>query len=115
MGCAVLRVQHREFSVTLTTRSYAEQLGRVLAEAASHELRVGKVWVSTHPGGARLWLITRDIDGRLEYELHGLADVLYDRFNPPDFEVFVMNPRHSSVDIHGAIPRSSVQISMPAR
>jgi hypothetical protein len=94
---------------------YAEQLGRVLAEAASLEPLVEEVWVSTHPGGVRLWLITQDVDDHQEYELHGLADILYERFNRPDFEVFVMNPRHSRGDIHSAIPRRSVQIPLPAR
>jgi hypothetical protein len=62
---------------------YAEQLGRVLAEAASLEPLVEEVWVSTHPGGVRLWLITQDVDDHQEYELHGLADILYEeQFKP---------------------------------
>ena len=100
--------------MALTTQTYAQQLGRVLAEAASREPLVEELWVSTLPGGVRLWLITQNIDMDAARDLHGLADILYQRFDRPDFEVFVINPRHSLGDVHAAIPQSAVQIPLRA-
>lgn len=100
--------------LALTTHTYAQQLGRVLAEAASQEPLVEELWVSTLPGGVRLWLITQNIDMDAARDLHALADVLYERFDEPNFEVFVVNPRHSRGDVHSAIPRNAVQIPLRA-
>ena len=100
--------------MALTTQTYAQQLGRVLAEAASREPLIEELWVSTLPGGVRLWLITQNIDMDAEHELHGLADVLYKHFDRPDFEVFIINPRHFTGDIHRAVPQGAVQIPVRA-
>lgn len=100
--------------LALTTHTYAQQLGRVLAEAASKEPLVEELWVSTQSGNVRLWLVTQNVDMDAARDLHALADVLYAQFDRPDFEVFVVNPRHSRGDVHTAIPRNAVQIPLRA-
>lgn len=100
--------------LALTTDTYAQQLGRVLAEAASCEPLVEELWVSTLPGGVRLWLLTKDIDMDTEHDLHALSDVLYERFDTSDFEVFIINPRHSTGDAHRALPQHAVRIPLRA-
>jgi hypothetical protein len=101
-----------EDGVALTTQTYAEQLGRVLAEAARGEPVVEELWVSTRPDGVDLWLVTQRIDPGVEHELHGLADVLYERFDGADFLVYVVNPCHFGGDVHQVLPRHAVQIPM---
>ena len=108
------RRQARRVAVALTTNTYVEQLGKTLAEAASHEPLVEELWVSTLPGGVRLWLVTKDIDMDAEHDLHALSDVLYERFDTSDFEVFIINPRHSTGDAHRALPQHAVQIPLRA-
>lgn len=98
--------------MALTTQTYAEQLGRVLAEAARREPGVEELWVSTRPDGVDLWLLTQPVDLSVEHELHGLADVLYERFDGADFLVYVVNPRHFSGDVHQVLPRHAVQITL---
>ncbi|MFN8634145.1 MAG: hypothetical protein U0893_09835 [Chloroflexota bacterium] len=96
--------------MALTTQTYAEQLGRMLAEAARDESVVEEIWVSTRADGVDLWLLSQVIDASKERALHGFIDVLYARFKRSDFYVYVLNPRYFRGDPRSALPPHAVQI-----
>jgi hypothetical protein len=100
--------------MALTIETYAQQLGRVLAKAASREPLVEELWVSTRTDGVDLWLVTQPIELSAQRDLHHLADVLYERFNRPDFQMWILNPSHFRGDVHRAVPQGAVQIPLHA-
>ena len=101
-----------EDGVALTTQSYAEELGRVFAEAARGETDIVELWVSTRPGGVDLWVLTQPIDMEVERNLHRFTDALYARFRTADFQVYMVNPRHFRDGGRSAIPSYAVQIPL---
>jgi hypothetical protein len=98
--------------MALTTRTYAEQVGRAYAEVARGEKVVRELWVSTVPGEVRLWLITEPIDAPKERDLHRLTGKLYDRFGKADFVLHVLNPRHFRGDVREIVPSGAFQVPL---
>lgn len=98
--------------MALTTQIYAEQLGKVYAEAVRNEPKIEEVWISTVPGCVHLWLITPSLDMDEERRLHGFTRVLYDTFQKADFMVHVLNPRHFRGSTRAVVPSSAVQLPL---
>jgi hypothetical protein len=97
----------------ITTKTYAEQVGRAYAEAARGNEAVLELWVSAVPGNVHVWMITPAIDSATERALHGLSGGVYDHFGKADFQLHVMNPRnYPDGDPRPSIPRGAVQIPL---
>jgi len=96
--------------MTAETNVTAQQMGRVLAEAAKDEPRVEEVWVTTWPDGVHLWLITTPITTEEHRRLYLLNDVLYGRFPDAAFQLHVRNPRNYRGDVHAGLPRDVEQV-----
>jgi hypothetical protein len=100
-----------EDGVALTTQTYAEQLGKVYAEAVRDEPKIEEIWISTVPGCVHLWLITPLLDME-ERQLLGYTRVLYDTFKKADFMVHVLNPRHFQGSTRAVVPSYAVQVPL---
>ena len=99
--------------MALTTKTYAEQVGRAYAEAARGNEAVLELWVSAVPGTVHVWMVVPPIDADGERALHRLSGGVYDHFGKADFMLHVMNPRnYRSGDPRPSIPRSAVQIPL---
>ena len=99
--------------MALTTKTYAEQVGQVYAEAARGHEAVLELWVSAVPGTVHVWMVVPPIDADAELELHGLSGGVYDHFGKADFMLHIMNPRrYPDGDPRPSIPRAAVQIPL---
>lgn len=102
-----------EDTVAITTKTYAEQVGRAYAEAARGNEAVLELWVSAVPGTVHVWMVVPPIDADAELELHGLSGAIYDHFGKADFMLHVMNPRrYRDGDPRPSIPRGAAQIPL---
>jgi hypothetical protein len=103
-----------EDGVAITTKTYAEQVGRTFAKAARGEENIVELWVSTRPGGVDLWVLTKPIDTETEGNLYRYKSALYERFKTADFQVYTVNPRYFRDGGRSAIPSYAVQIPLHA-
>ncbi len=102
-----------EVGVALTTKTYAEQVGRAYAEAARGNEAVLELWVSAVPGNVHVWMITPPIDADTELELHRLSGGVYDHFGKADFQLHILNPRnYPGGDARPSVPRGAVRIPL---
>lgn len=114
MSISVARAgRYAEDGVALTTKTYAEQVGRAYAETAHGNEAVLELWVSAEPGTVHVWMVVPPIDADAERSLHRLSRGVRDRFGKADFMLHVMNPRdYPDGDVRPSIPRSAVQIPL---
>jgi hypothetical protein len=97
--------------VTLTTQTYAEQVGKAYAEAARGHEAVLELWVTAEPGNVHVWMVVPPIDADVELDLHRLSGRVYDRFGKADFQLHILNPRnYRDGDARASVPRGAVQI-----
>ena len=52
------------------------------------------MWVSSHRGVIRLWLLTAPMETRDELRLYGLLDHVYDRFGEVGVHLHLLSPRY---------------------
>ena len=98
--------------MALTTKTYAEQLAQVYAEAVKDEPLILELWLTTWQDGVHLWLITPPMDTADQRRLHGYTRVLYDTFRKADFSVHVMNPCNFRGEIRDSLPRDAFQFPL---
>ena len=89
-----------------------QEMGRILAEAASQDPVVEGLWVSADHDGVHLWLVTPPINSDEEDRLYGLMDVLDEQFPDAYFQVHVLNQRYFTGPARNAVPNCAEQVSL---
>ena len=90
--------------VALTTKTYAEQVGRAYAEAARGHEAVLELWVSVVPGTVHVWMVVPPIYADAELDLHRLSGGVYDQFGKADFMLHVIGLGARAASTGEAVP-----------
>jgi hypothetical protein len=85
----------------------AQEMGRVLAEAARDEPRIVEIWGAKRPDAIQLWVITTPITMDEHRSLYRLVDMLYEHFPEALFEVWIKNPLNYTKDVRRTLPRDA--------
>ena len=107
----------RKRSATVSRERRALEVGRAFAEIIRGEPVARELWITvdTEELGVSLWLITEPIDLDKVGELYeSPLGRLYERFPEGDFDFNVLNPLHTTGDVHGALPRDAEPIPLRA-
>jgi len=71
------------------------------------------LWVTTHRGAIRFWILTSPIDAETETRLYERTARLYDQFPDLLFDVHILNPDwFAGGDALSALPRDAQPISL---
>jgi hypothetical protein len=92
----------------------AQDIGRACADAVRDEPAAQRLWVSTHQGEFRVWLLVEPMmDEETELRLYGADLAMYARFPEADVFLLVINPSdYEPFDLRSVIPADAVEIAL---
>jgi hypothetical protein len=91
----------------------AHEVGAFFAEIVRTEPQVQRLWVTSHRGVVRLWLLTEAMETKDELRLYGLTDHIYDRFGEVAVTLHLLSPRYfDPPDLEFAVPRGAEEIAL---
>jgi hypothetical protein len=89
----------------------AREVAEVFAESVRAEPAVQRLWVTSHRGGVRLWLLTEAMETKDELRLYRLTDHIYDRFGEVPVTLHLLSPRYfESLELDVVVPQGAEEI-----
>ena len=93
----------------------AREVAAFFAEIVRAEPRVQRLWVTSHRGVVRLWLLTEAMETRDELRLYGLLDHIYDRFGDVGVHLHLISPLYfDPVELDVIVPQGAEEIALHA-
>ena len=93
----------------------ARQVAAVFAEIVRAEPQVQRLWVTSHRGTVRLWLLTEAMETKDELRLYGLLDHIYDRFGEVGVHLHLLSPRYfDPLELDVVVPQGAEEIALRA-
>src|SRR4051794_41039221 len=89
----------------------AREVAEAFAEIVRAEPVVQRLWVTSHRGGIRLWLLTEAMERADELRLYGLTDVIYDRFGEVPVTLHLLSPLNfQPLELDVVLPQGAEEI-----
>ena len=93
----------------------AREVAEAFAEVVQSEPAVERLWVTSHRGVIRLWLLTEAMDRKDELRLYGLLDHIYDRFGEVWVNLHLLSPLYfDPLELDVVVPQGAEEIALRA-
>ena len=93
----------------------AREVAEAFAEHVRAEPAVQRMWVTSHRGVIRLWLLTEAMETKDELRLYGLLDHIYDRFGEVGVHLHLLSPRYFvPLELDVVVPQGAEEIALHA-
>jgi hypothetical protein len=93
----------------------AHEVAEFFAEIVRDEPRVQRLWVTSHRGVVRLWLLTEAMESRDELRLYGLLDHVYDHFGAVGVHLHLLSPLYfDPLELDVIVPQGAEEIALRA-
>jgi hypothetical protein len=93
----------------------ARDVAEAFAELVRSEPSVERLWVSSHRGVIRLWLLTEAMERGDELRLYGLLDHIYDRFGEVGVHLHLLSPSYfEPLELDVVLPQGAEEIALRA-
>jgi hypothetical protein len=93
----------------------ARTVAEAFAQVVRSEPSVERLWVSSHRGVIRLWLLTEAMERRDELRLYGLLDHIYNRFGEVGVHLHLLSPRYfEPLELDVVLPQGAEEIALRA-